>query len=182
MSKRKLNTNGKIIIACAITCLVALLGAAFLGNITDGFSKDISEITLRERNEDNLLSGKFVDFDDGNGVTATGRNDGSIVLGGKNLSDSNIVIPVEKTTLTPGTYTLSGAKDGGNYTYNISVKYVDGNGTDKTAIGDFSGKTFTITSQQEVEISIVVCPDVNVKGVLIKPVLVSGAEVGDFYA
>ena len=182
MSRRRLNTNGKIIVACAITCLIALLGAAFLGNITDGFQKDLDDVSLRERNELNLLTGAFTDFNDGNGVSAKGRNDGSIVLGGENLSESDIVIPVEKVTLAAGTYTVSGAKSGGNTTYHIAVKYVDGSGSTQTAIGDFTSKTFTITSQQEVEVTIVVKPDANVKGVLVKPVLVQGEDVGDFYA
>lgn len=182
MSKIKLNTNKKIIVAGVVFCLIAILGSAFLGNITDGFQKDLDDVSLRERNELNLLTGAFTDFNDGNGVSATGRNDGSIVLGGENLSETDIVIPVEKVTLAAGTYTVSGAKNGGNTTYHIAVKYVDGSGSTQTAIGDFASKTFTITSQQEVEVTIVVKPDANVKGVLVKPVIVQGTEKGDFYA
>ena len=176
-----LKRNKKSIIVIGVSVVLASLVCSFLGGISEGFT-NWEDATLRERNEANLLTGEFADYNNGDGVTASSRTDGTIILGGKNGTDNVIEIPVESVTLAPGEYTISGAPDGGNSTYHIAVKYVDGDGATKTAISDFNAKTFTLTTNQTVELVIVIHPDVNVKGVGIKPVLVKGAEVGDFYA
>ena len=173
--------NKKTILVIAVSVLLSALVCSFLGGISDGFT-NWEDASLRQRNEANILTGNFTDFNDGNGVSAKGRNDGSIILSGKNGSASNVVIPLESVNLVAGQYTISGAEKGGNATYHIAVKYVDDSGVTQTAVSDFNTKTFTITSNQVVDISIVVCPDVIVSGVVLKPVLVSGAEAGSFYA
>lgn len=173
--------NKKSIIVIGVSVLLAALVCSFLGGISEGFI-NWEDASLRKRNEDNLLTGEFTDFNDGNGVSATGRKDGSILLNGKNRSEAPITIPVETVNLVAGTYTISGAKNGGNSTYHIAVKYTDGDGAVQTAVSDFNNKTFTITSGQNVEVSIVIHSDVKVDGVLIKPVLVSGKDIGEFYA
>lgn len=177
----KLKTNTKIIIASIAVLLVAVAACSFLGSISDGFT-NWEDATLVERNSANLLTGKFTDFNDGNGVNATARKDGSIILSGKNLTDADLVIPVETLNLAAGTYTLSGAPKGSNLSYHIVAKYTDGSDAVQTAISDFSNKTFTIVGQQNVEISIVVTAKTSVNNVLLRPVLVSGNEIGDFYA
>lgn len=177
----KLKTNTKIVIMGVVVLLVAIAACSFLGSISDGFT-NWEDATLVERNSSNLLTGKFTDFNDGNGVKATARKDGSIILDGKNLTENDLVIPVETVSLTAGTYTLSGAPKGSNVTYHMVAKYTDGNGAVQTAISDFSNKTFTIVGQQNVEISIVVTAETSVNNVLLRPVLVSGSEIGDFYA
>lgn len=177
----KLKTNTKIIIASIAVVIVAITACAFLGSISDGFT-NWDDATLFERNTANILSGKFTDFNDGNGVKATARKDGSIILNGKNLTDNDIVIPVETVNLSAGTYTLSGASKGSNVTYHIVAKYVDGSGATQTAISNFSNKTFTIVNAQDVEISIVVTAKQSVNNVLLRPVLVAGNEIGEFYA
>ncbi len=176
-----LKTNTKIIIASVAVFLVAVTVCAFLGNISDGFT-NWEDATLVERNSSNLLTGEFDDFNDGNGVKATVRKDGSIILSGENLTSFNLVIPVETVNLSAGTYTLSGAPKGSNLSYHISAKYTDGSGATKTAISDFSNKTFTIVGQQNVEISIVVTSKTSVDNVVLRPVLVKGTETGEFYA
>lgn len=177
----KLKTNTKIVIMGVVVLLVAIAACSFLGNISDGFT-NWEDATLVERNSSNLLTGKFTDFNDGNGVRATARKDGSIILNGKNLTDADLVIPVETVNLAAGTYTLSGAPKGSNLSYHIVAKYTDGSGATQTAISDFSNKTFTIVGQQNVEISVVVTAETSVNNVLIRPVLVAGSEAGDFYA
>ena len=173
--------NKRSLIVIGVAVLLSAVVCSFLGGISDGFT-NWKDATIRDRNEDNLLTGEFTDFNDGNGVSATGRADGSILLGGKNGTTSSITIPVEKVALVAGTYTVSGAEKVGNTTYHIAVKYTDGDGVTQTAISDFNTKTFTITSAQTVEVSIVVYPDVDVDGICIKPVLVAGEDVGSFYA
>lgn len=173
--------NKRTIITIVVSVLLAALACSFLGSISEGFT-NWEDASLRKRNEDNLFTGEFTEFNDGNGVSATGRNDGSVLLSGKNGAESAVTIPLENLNLAAGTYTLTGAPNGGNSTYHITAKYTDGNGAVQTAISDFNTKTFTITAQQNVEFSIVVYPETSVNGVLIKPVLVSGTEAGSFYA
>ena len=172
--------NKRSLIVIGVAVLLSALVCSFLGNISEGFT-NWEGASLRERNDDNLLTGEFTDFNDGNGISATGRNDGSILLSGKNGTDAAIEFEIEKLSLAAGQYTVSGAPNGGNSTYHIAVQYIE-NGETKTAISDFNAKTFTITSPQEVTVKVVIYPDVDVKGVLLKPVIVSGTEIGDFYA
>ena len=165
--------------------LVAVLVCSFVGKISGGFTKDIEDWQIRERNEANLLKGtSFEKYDNGDGITLEAKKDGTIVVDGTYLgNDENIVIPVESVNLGAGTYTLSGAAKGSNYTYYIRAEYKDANGTSVYAVGDFANTaTFTLTSSQNVSISIVVFPEVEFNNLYIRPVLVVGNEAGDFYA
>ena len=165
--------------------LAAVLICSFVGKISGGFTKDVEDWQLRERNEDNLLKGtSFEDYDNGDGITLEAKKDGTIVIDGTYLGDEdNIVIPVESVNLGAGTYTLSGVPKGSNYTYHIRAEYKDANGASVYAVGDFANTaTFTLTSSQSVSISIVIFPEVEFNNVYIRPVLVVGNEAGDFYA
>ena len=179
-----LKTNTKIVIMGVVVLLVAIAACSFLGNISNGFT-NWEDATLRQRNEDNLLSGKtFESYDNGDGITLEAKKDGTIVIDGTYLGkEENIVIPVETVNLGAGTYTLSGAAKGSNYTYYIRAEYKDANGTSVYAVGDFANTaTFTLTSSQSVNISIVIFPEVEFNHVNVRPVLVVGNEAGDFYA
>ena len=162
--------------------LAAVLLCSFVGFASDGFSeKDISKWVVRDRNELNLLSGDFTDYNNGDGITAKGKSDGTIILDGTYKGSSDTVkIPVETVTLEAGKYTISGTPNGTNQTYYLELMY-DNSGSTAYAKADFDG-TFEITSGQQVTISIVVCKDVELNNIKIQPVLVAGGEIGDFYA
>lgn len=164
---------------------VAVLVASFIGHITGGFQTPLKDATLRDRNPDNLLTGKYTSdgwkddaYNVGDGYKLTAANDGTVTVNGKYTgSDSCASIELETITLAAGTYTLSGATNGGNQTYLIRATY-DGS----TAIGDFSStKTFTLTSSMEVKVELVLYGDYDFNYVKIRPVLVEGSDVGDFY-
>lgn len=172
-TKRTLSMIGMILI-CVMLC-------AFIGNLSSGFSNfKVSEWSLRSRNSDNLLSGDFVDYNSGDGISVTARNDGTLVVKGEYLGTEDcLVIDVETVTLSAGTYTLSGAPNGGNYTYYLRVSYGS-----KTVTGDFGtdGGTFTLSSSTAVTVQLVVYPEREFNNLVIRPVLVEGTEAGDFYA
>ena len=171
----------KMIAIAAVACLVL----SFIGHITGGFQNPLKDATLRDRNPDNLLSGKYTSagwkddaYNVGDGYKLTASNDGTVTVNGKYTgSDSCATIELETINLAAGTYTLSGATNGGNQTYLIRVTY-DG----KTAIGDFSSsKTFTLASDTAVEVELVLYGDYDFNYVKVRPVLVKGSDVGDFY-
>ena len=163
--------------------LCIVLAVSLLGKITGGFTKDWEDVTIMERNPDNLLSGKYGWTDDkynsGDGITLNARKDGTVILNGEYKGSSEKVeITLEKRTLSAGTYTLSGAPYGGNYTYHLAVIYGS-----VTVIGDFGEAkgTFTLTESTEVTLKLVCFPDEKFSGVTIRPVLVEASEAGDFY-
>ena len=158
--------------------LITVALCAFLGKISGGFTKDTKDWVLQERNSDNLLSGTFDDYNAGNGVVVSRKNDGSLLLKGEYPGEGELVIPVETKTLAAGTYTLSGAPNGGNYTYYLRAKF---GGT--TVIADFGSDkgTFTLTESTSVDIELVVLPDQSFSNVRIYPVLVTGTTAGEFY-
>lgn len=164
---------------------VAVIIVSFIGHITGGFQSSLKDASLRDRNPDNLLTGKYTAagwkddaYNVGDGYKLTASNDGTVTVNGKYTgSESCAAIELESLTLAAGTYTLSGATNGGNQTYLIRATY-DGN----TAIGDFSAsKTFTLTSSTEVTVELVLYGDYDFNYVKVRPVLVEGSDVGDFY-
>ena len=170
-------TKNFLIIVAAI--LVTVITLSVLGSLSDGFSNwDTSTWQLRDRNKENLLSGKFTDYNPGNGITAKAKDDGTIILDGEYVgSESSVVIPVEVVALSEGTYTFTGAPKGSTGTYNLQLVY-DG----KTVYSDFDGCTFKLESAASVTVQIVVYPKVEINNVTIRPVIVAGDEAGDFYA
>ena len=169
----------KIIAIVAVACLVM----AFIGNITDGFQTNLKDASLLPRNPDNLLSGEYGWKDDvynvGDGYKLTAKNDGSIVITGEYTgTDGSASIVLEKVTLAAGTYTLSGAPNGGNATYLLKVTYGSNN-----VIGDFGaeGGTFTLSSSTEVTVQLVLYPEHEFLRTTVRPVIVEGSESGEFY-
>lgn len=163
-----------ILIALAIVLLVS-----FIGRITGGWSKDWEDVTILERNEKNLLTGDFEDYNVGDGITVTARKDGTLYLNGEYKgAEQSVTVDIETLSLAAGTYTLSGAPKGGNYTYHLKVTYGS-----TTVIGDYGTTkgTFTLGSDTEVNVQLVVFGDNEFKNVKIQPVLVEGSEAGDFY-
>ena len=163
--------------------LVIVLAVSFIGKITGGFSKDWEDVTILDRNPDNLLSGEYGWKDDvynvGDGYKLTAKNDGSIVITGEYTgTDGSASIVLEKVTLAAGTYTLSGAPNGGNATYLLKVTYGSNN-----VIGDFGaeGGTFTLSSSTEVTLQLVLYPEHEFLRTTVRPVIVEGSEAGDFY-
>ncbi len=169
---------GAIAIVLVSVTLCGVLGSAF-----GLFTKDLSEVTLREHNEANLLSyhERFEDYNEGDGITATLKKDGRISLKGENKLTGDIVIPLEDVTLSAGTYSIWGAPNGGNKSYHIAVTYTDADGATQTSISDFKNNTITLTSQQTVSVKLVVCPDTTVYAT-IAPVLCEGTENVGFFA
>lgn len=169
----------KMIAIVAVACLAMV----FFGNITDGFQTNLKDASLRPRNPDNLLSGEYGWKDDvynvGDGYKLSAKNDGSIVITGEYTgTDGSASIVLEKVTLAAGTYTLSGAPNGGNATYLLKVTYGSNN-----VIGDFGaeGGTFTLSSSTEVTLQLVLYPEHEFLRTTVRPVIVEGSEAGDFY-
>lgn len=182
--KIKITRKAKKFIAAGCIFFALLFSLSFIGNLSNGFENwDVAEWTVRERNADNLLSGNFTDYNKGNGITATADNNGVITLKGEYVGDEEkIVIPVQNVVLNPGTYTISGAPNGSVKTYHIQVKYVNQSGAELYAVSDFDDSTFILDTNQAVEVSIVVYPNCEIKRGTIKPVLVEGTEIGEFFA
>lgn len=162
---------------------VACLAMAFIGHITDGFQTNLKDASIRGRNPDNLLSGDYGWKDDvynvGDGYKLTAKNDGSIVITGEYTgTDGSAVIDLEEVTLSAGTYTLSGAPNGGNATYLLRVSYGSTN-----VIGDFGaeGGTFTLSSSTEVTVQLLLYPEHEFLRTTVRPVIVEGSEAGEFY-
>lgn len=172
-------TTIKIIAIVAVACVAM----AFFGHITDGFQTNLKDASLRGRNPDNLLSGDYGWKDDvynvGDGYKLTAKNDGSIVITGEYTgTDGSAIIDLEKVTLSAGTYTLSGAPNGGNATYLLRVSYDSTNVT-----GDFGaeGGTFTLSASTEVTVQLLLYPEHEFLRTSVRPVIVEGSEAGDFY-
>ena len=169
----------KMIAIAAVACIVL----SFVGHITGGFQTSLKDASLRDRNPDNLLTGKYGWTDDvynvGDGYKLTAANDGTVTINGKYTgADGSAVVVLEKVTLAAGTYTLSGATNGGNQTYHLRASYGS-----NTVIGDFgaSNGTFTLTASTEVTIELVLYDDFDFNYVKVRPVLVDGSTAGDFF-
>lgn len=169
------------IVTIVVVIAVVVAALSFIGHLSGGFENmKISEWNLRERNEENLISGEFKDYNEGNGVTAEADKYGVITVDGKYMGDGESVsITVDTVTLEGGTYTLSGDSKGSNYTYRLCAK--DSNG-EEIAVSGLNNATFELGSTTTLQIVIEVFPDYELKNVKISPVLVKGTEAGDFFA
>ena len=163
--------------------MIIILAVTFIGRITGGFTKDWEDVTLRERNPSNLLSGTYGWTNDkynvGDGITITASKDGTLVLDGEYKGASEkVIIPLETVSLSAGTYTISGAPDGGNYSYYLCATY-----NESTVIADFGAEngTFTLTQPSTVTINLVCFGDSKFDDIKIRPVLVDGTEAGEFF-
>ena len=179
----------KIITICLIMCLA--LG--FVGWMTSGFTafdKDsISDKFARKMNEDNLIYKEFLVEDaytnksgnDGNGLTWTVNDDGTITVNGTADADSTFVLC--DITLKTGEYTFTAVDGGSKNSYYVQGKvndavvwYSDWETTDTTS----AIKSFT--TDTKVTFSIVVKEGTEMKNVTFYPVIVEGDEVGNYYA
>ena len=179
MSKIFSKSNKKMIITIVASVLAAVTLVGVLGQTFGLFNKDLKDITLRDRNEDNVITLDNItleEYDDGNGVKATVEKDGRVKLSGKSETSNDIKIEYAKLELAPGEYTLVGAPKGSNGSYHLVADY---NG--KEYISDFNNNKFTVTAKATVTISIVVKPDTLVYATLY-PVLYTGADEVSFYA
>lgn len=171
----------KRIITVVALILICVTATSLIGSLSGGFTKKLSEWSLRDRNPDNLLSGNFTDYNGGDGFTVTSRSDGTLVLNGEYLVDGSQTVTIQTLTLSAGTYTLSGAPKGGNYTYYLQVSNTSGVLAKGDGFDSADG-TFTLSSSGSVTVSLVVNSGVEYKNVVIRPVLNEGKEAVDFYA
>lgn len=178
MKRVKVTWLGVVAFAMLIITVVTVIG-----RITDGFTKDWEDVTLRERNPENLLSGEYGWTDDvynkGDGITVTAKKDGTIILNGEYKgAEEYTTIDLEEVSLSAGTYRLTGAPAGGSYTYYLKAIYGE-----TSVIGDFGDDkgTFELTSPQTVKLQLICFGDNKFESIKIQPVLVEGTEIGEFY-
>lgn len=173
-----------------LLCVALSVGAlTAIARWTDG-SYDIVTRLRGNRNPDNLLTlenytvekNKSGDMEGSTkyGVTYKVKDDGRIVLSGKNNYNAETDVTVQKVpfasvTLKAGTYTISGyekaqANTLGVYAMVGSSEYSEAGQT-----------TFTVTQETTVVIGFYVCNGVNTFGKTLYPVLVSGEKAGSFY-
>ena len=169
------------LVTIVVVIAVVVAALSVIGHLSGGFENmKISEWNLRERNEENLISGEFKDYNEGNGVTAEGDKYGVITVDGMYMGDGESVsIAVDTVTLEAGTYTLSGDIKGSNFTYRLSAK--DSGGL-VVATSGLNNATFSLGSTTTLQIVIEVFKGVELENVKISPVLVKGTEPGDFFA
>ncbi len=172
MKKRKIGKTILIIVA-TILCL----------GLVAGVGGALYEKVIAERNPDNLLKvddtyiksqktnyGLEIDVDD-NGV---------IKLEGNTSANEELV--VQTVTLPAGTYTISGIEKPNIAKMTLAAK-VDGN----SYYAGLSNDTFTLEAEKAVTIVINVQTGegdektIDYVNRTIKPVLVKGEEIGDFY-
>lgn len=172
--KRTLRT----IAICALLVIVSTISLSVVGFASDGFqNKDVMTWLDKEVNEKNLIKAENYQIedeqDDGKGIKARVNEDGVIKLSGKATSDNSFVVCTVE--LAPGEYTISGVKSTDNYGLQVT-------GADNLiAKAGTSSDTFTIETAQTVTVSIYVTEDTWLFNKKITPVLVSGADAGDFY-
>lgn len=186
----KSTKNMLTILAC---CLVMCLALGFVGWMTSGFTDferdSISDKFAPKMNEDNLIYKEFLAKDaytnksgnDGNGLTWTVNDDGSITVNGKADADSTFVLC--DITLKTGEYTFTAVDGGSKNSYFVQGKvndsvvwYSDWENAEVTS----ANKTFT--EGTKVTISIVVKSGTEMKNVTFYPVIVEGGEAGNYYA
>ena len=163
--------------------LAIVLVVSFIGKITGGWTKDWKDVTILERNPENELTGRYGWKDDvynvGDGYKLTAKKDGTVVINGEYTgTNGNAEIVLEKVTLAAGTYTISGAPNGGNATYYLKAT---AGSTDYIADFGAEGGTFTLSASTEVTVTLVLFGEYEFNNVRIQPVIVEGSEPGDFY-
>ena len=162
----------------ALMAVVCTISVSVVGFASNGFKdKDVASWIERDLNEENLIkvdSYKIKDEqDDGKGIKARVNDDGVIKLSGKATSENSFTVCTVE--LPAGKYTISGLKSGDNY----GLKVVGANNLGAKA--GTSSATFVLESPQTVTVAIYVAEDTILFNKTVKPVLVSGAEAGDFY-
>ena len=176
---KRLSVNSKIIIG--VLCCVLLCG--FIGWMTSGFTA-FDKDSMADRfspsvNESNFYNAECVTLKSGNsgdGVTVTVNDDGSVKVKGKNENKTDsLEYTIGTVTLEAGTYTFT-ALDGASKNGSLVVA-IDG---ETEYCADFGENTFTLDSETELVIKLVIKPDVEINST-VYPVIVEGDEPGDFY-
>ena len=164
-SKKKKNTIALVaVVAAAAIALVALFSG--VGRVV---------------NEDNLLSLDFETYK-GDDYKIIANDDGSLTFEGEYEDAIADTVEYEKLTLKPGEYTISTGTNGNPYTYCMTVNYKDASGNSAIAYSDSgNAATFTLATEQEVTVYILVNNGANIDGITIYPVLCKGDEVISFY-
>lgn len=166
------------------TYICLLLAGVFLiagiGFITKGFTeKDPSNWTIKERNELNLFDNTLDEVKEWNqktGIVVTMNKDGSVKLDGKHGGTEAVTISLGKVTLDAGTYTFAdGYKKSSTTTVYLKAVYGSSNAIAGTS------DNIVLTAKTEVEVFIVINPDVNFNNVTLYPVIAAGTEEVSFY-
>ena len=173
---------GKLAAVFAAGVLVCTLLVTCVGAFTGGF-KEMNPSTWfeREPNSDNLIK---VDSEDYicsqaliSGVKIDVKDNGVIKVYGETTQAGSVQIASVK--LQPGKYTISGLKDPSSTKCALAVHY--GNGD--VAMSGLGSQTFEITQEQTVTVHLKWTEDYDfgVFGTEVKPVIVSGSDVGSFF-
>lgn len=197
--KKFIRSNPLIYSIALILVTIILVGV--LSNLTEGFTEfDPGVIFTPDRNQSNLLYGKYEDFDehvDSAGVTFTNKND-IIYIDGK-ISDADSAIDAElvltSVELDAGTYTYTCFKNPTASTYYSYIRYKTSDGVTHVVFGDWKSSSLAIDgatvegcstveldAKTTVEVVIVACKGNTFENVKAEPCLVKGDKAGNFYA
>lgn len=179
MSKNRYSSRGKrigkliaLFLAGVLLCTVLSVGIVSLSN------------SDKNVNSDNLIDVTADDYirsqNTARGVEIDVKDDGVIKLSGKATSAHSV--KVATVTLKPGTYTLSGVPDPEINKMGLRATYGDG----IVCNAGTESATFTLTQEEMVTITLYWAEDYSFGWLnpnsTIKPVLVEGDKVGEFYA
>lgn len=170
-TRRTLNKIGKI-------ALIILAVALCLGCVS------MVVANVRERNEDNLIKvddNYLPERNPGYGIFFDVDDDGVIKVKGDKAS-GNVEAIIQTVELEAGTYTLSGIEKPDQGKMTLTAQWGAG---EVCYAGLFEANgTFTLTEKTTVTIvlNIMADEDIAYANRTIKPVLVEGDDVGDFYA
>ena len=174
-------------------CLAMSLALGFVGWMTNGFTafdKDsISDKFERKLNEDNLVYKAFLasgytskSGNDGNGLTWTINDDGSVTVNGTASADAYFNL-CTVTIADKGDQTFT-AVDGGS----LTTYYVEGKANGVTVwysdwqnIQDTSA-TKTFSTSTTISLDIVIKAGTEMKNVTFYPVIVEGETAGNYFA
>lgn len=169
-TKRTMNKIGKVL-------LIILAIGLGLGCIS------MFVANTRERNPDNLIEvddNYLVERNPGYGIDFDVDDDGVITVKG-NKASGNIEAVIQTVELEAGTYTLSGIEKPDQGKMTLTAQWGSG---EVCYAGLFQANgTFTLTEKTTVTIVLNIMSDADIAyaNKTIKPVLVEGDDVGDFY-
>ena len=179
--KKEKNMKKKGFLKILGIVLLSLLAVALLAGLAVGGLS-----SLRERNPANLLvvdDSYAVDTHTAYGLSVEVDSDGVLKFDGQTSRRDEFVI--KTIMLEPGVYTLSGINKVDITKMDLCATWGNGN----IASAGTDSATFELTEATEVTVSIVIAASNKEVGntiawqnKTIRPVLVKGATVGDFYA
>lgn len=170
-------TLGKTILIVLVSLLCFGVVMWLFGGIGDMSLDSAKDKFTKEVNADNLYTVECVtieDRNDGNGVTLDVNDNGSIKI--KGTAHEDITYTIATVALEAGEYTFT-ALEGASR--NSAYVQLDLEGTTVTA--DFTGNTFTVVEDTEVQISVVIKKGTEINAT-VYPVIVAGDEPADYFA